>query len=403
MNLFSQINFSWLELYAAACVAGWSVMLYHVWAMTRENVPLSHIALLPLGQASPRVTVIVPACNESGKIEAALRSLCAQTYTNLRIIAINDRSTDATPEILNRLALEFPNRLRVIHISSLPEGWLGKNHANQTGYEAIETPIDNGGYILFTDADVMFGKNVIAQTVAYAVQHKVGHIVAYPNLLSENIFEESFLAIFSLLFTWKFNPRAARDPNNTSAYIGVGAFNFIAQELYERIGTHQSLKNEVADDVMLGYRVKQQREATHVLNSESAVSVRWREGLWDSVRGIIRSAFPGVNFSWLWVGIGVIGTFGGLLAPYGLWLYGWIGGSLFVAVCGAASVLLVLCCYSVLGKKFPRVLATTLLHPVMSVLFLYAMVRSAVQITVQGGVVWRGTFYSIEVLRRKPA
>src|SRR5580765_4212565 len=53
---------------------------------------------------NPRVSIIVPARNEEGAIEQALRTLLALDYDNYEVIAVNDRSTDRTGEIMERLS-----------------------------------------------------------------------------------------------------------------------------------------------------------------------------------------------------------------------------------------------------------------------------------------------------------
>src|SRR5438105_7924418 len=119
----------------------------------------------PEGQ--PRIAVIVPARNEAPHIEACLRSLLAQDYSRLCIFAVNDRSTEGTGGIMESLTKEVTERLEVIHIHELPEGWLGKPHAMAM---AARKAISNfrPDYLLFTDADVIFARGVVLGSLAYA-------------------------------------------------------------------------------------------------------------------------------------------------------------------------------------------------------------------------------------------
>ena len=79
---------------------------------------------------NPAVSIIVPACNEAADIEATLTRLLALEYDNYEVIAVDDRSTDQTGEIMERIAAAAsPGRLKVIHIAELPAGWMGKPHA----------------------------------------------------------------------------------------------------------------------------------------------------------------------------------------------------------------------------------------------------------------------------------
>ena len=98
----------------------------------------------------PSLSVVVPACNEAAAMEPALRSLLALDYPHLELIVVDDRSTDGTAAIVERLAAAHP-QLRLLRVSELPSRWLGKNHALQVGSQAA-----GGDWLLFTDADVVF-------------------------------------------------------------------------------------------------------------------------------------------------------------------------------------------------------------------------------------------------------
>ncbi|MDX2127650.1 MAG: glycosyltransferase family 2 protein [Chloroherpetonaceae bacterium] len=373
----------------------WLYMLFRSYQLKTIIPDLS--AFASLIETAPRVSIIVPACNEEKLIEKALRTMLKQNYSNYEVIAINDRSSDSTGEILNRLKKEVSN-LQVIHVNSLPPGWLGKNHANHLGFQ-----ISSGDYLLFTDADIFFEESVLSRTIDFANKNQAEHIVAYPRLTYETFWEESFLAIFSLLFTWKFDPIKAKNPKKKKAFIGVGAFNFVSRKVYQSIGGHYPLRMEVADDVRLGEYVKLKGFGNYLIRASDFLSVRWREGLLDTMRGIERSAFPGINFSWVWVFIGIAGTLFGLISPYWLLIAAIFFGenSLGLMVLNLVSIITIALIYYSSGKSVGKSLMLTLSHPIVSILFLYAFLKSAIGITLQGGVRWRDTFYPISVLKHK--
>src|SRR6185369_5444580 len=102
----------------------------------------------------------VPACNEAGTIETALASLLAQDYPGLEIVLVDDRSSDGTGVIIDRLAASDP-RISAIHVRDLPIGWLGKVHALQRGLERVR-----GALVLFTDADIYFAPGSLRRAVS---------------------------------------------------------------------------------------------------------------------------------------------------------------------------------------------------------------------------------------------
>ncbi|MCI5159154.1 MAG: glycosyltransferase family 2 protein, partial [Candidatus Electrothrix sp. AUS1_2] len=122
------------------------------------------------GDKPPSVSVIIPACNEEQELETALTSVLSLDYPNLEIIVLDDRSTDATPQILDRMASQHP-RLRVIHITELPAGWLGKNHALHLGAARA-----TGEYLLFTDADVHYTPDTLRRAVARMETRTLDHL-----------------------------------------------------------------------------------------------------------------------------------------------------------------------------------------------------------------------------------
>ena len=154
------------------------------------------------GSNAPKVSIIVPACNEERNIEVALKSLVTQNYKNLEIIVVNDRSTDETASILERLATEYSN-ITISNISELPLGWVGKNHALYNGTKQAK-----GEYLLFTDADIVMDSTAIQRAVYHMQQNKLDHIAVMPEIKMPgfilNLLCVAFYTYFGLLFKpWK--------------------------------------------------------------------------------------------------------------------------------------------------------------------------------------------------------
>ncbi len=339
----------------------------------------------------PSVSIIVAAMNEESTIEPAMRSLLALDYPDLEIIAANDRSTDRTGEILERLAAEHPGRLRTVHITDLPPGWLGKCNALQTASAEAR-----GEWILFTDADVIFAPEALRVAAAYATAGRADHIVLFPQMLWKGYMEAGLLALFMMALTvgfqlWRVESRSRR------AFIGVGAFNMIRRSLYERFGRHEPLRLEVADDVKLGYLAKKHGGRSMTVHSDGQVAVRWREGTMDTVRGLERSGFAGIDFNWLKLAGVLLFTAGILLAPYVLPL---IGGSPAITSLSLGAIGVILIIYTVAARNYDLPIWIGLLHPFACILFAYAFVRSAAVTSARGGLSWRGTFYSVKELKR---
>ncbi|HEU5115079.1 MAG TPA: glycosyltransferase, partial [Isosphaeraceae bacterium] len=141
----------------------------------------------------PALAVIFAARDEAGEVEAAARSILKLDYPELRVVAVDDRSQDETGAILDRLAGE-DSRLAVVHVTELPPGWLGKTHALQLASEATDA-----SWLLFTDADVLFGPQSLRKAIAFAESTKADHLIVPPDIPTEHFGERLFLVMFQLV------------------------------------------------------------------------------------------------------------------------------------------------------------------------------------------------------------
>ncbi len=249
-----------------------------------------------LAVANPKVAIIVPARNEEGSIAQALRRLLALDYGNYQVIAINDRSTDRTGEIMDSVVSEAQVRLKIVHIRELPPGWMGKAHAMWTA--AKQTDAD---WLLFTDADVMFRPDCLRRAIAYAEAERADHVVLLPRVIMKRPGEKMMVGFFQLLFVFGHRPWKCADPK-AKDHIGVGAFNLVRRTVYEAVGTYERLRFEVVDDMKLGKVIKNAGFRQRVVLG-NLIEIRWAHGARGVVNNLTKNFFAVMSFQ-VWRAVG---------------------------------------------------------------------------------------------------
>ncbi len=380
-----------LHLAAAAVLLG---ALRMAWLAHRADLALPRLAALAPDPAPPSLAVVVPCRNEAAGVEAAVRSLLAQDLPDLRVVAVDDRSEDATGAILDRLAASDP-RLEVLHVTALPEGWLGKCHALELGGRRTSSE-----WILFTDGDVLFGPGALARALGFARAHGLGHLAAAPRFLAHGLLERAFVTGFAALGALAFRVPDLRRPG-TAAHIGVGAFNLVRRADWERIGGHRPLRLEVVDDVRLGLVLRRSGVPQGAVLGGPLVSVRWQAGFLPSILGLVKNAFAGAGYRPLVAAAAAAALLGAGLAPallLGVALA--VGAPAAGAMAGAALLLTVVVHGAVARETSSGASGVEgLLFPPMATALAAVLLWSALLAGWRGGVRWRGTFYHLADLR----
>jgi glycosyltransferase involved in cell wall biosynthesis len=339
----------------------------------------------------PRVSIVVPARNEEENIAKTLTQLLALDYPNYEIIAVDDRSIDRTGEVMDSVAAgaNASRLLKVIHIETLPAGWLGKAHAM---WKAAAQA--SGDWLLFTDADVLFKPESVRRALGYAEAERADHLVVFPRMIMKTAGEKMMIAFFQTLFVFGHRPWRVADPK-TKDHIGVGAFNLIRRSVYEAIGTYQTVRFEIVDDMKLGKVVKNGGYAQRNVFGDDLITVRWAKGAMGVVNNLTKNSFAILSFQWWRVLLSVAALlFLNLLPFIGVMLaHGWARLPFAVALFSMFSIYVGMSWRSSIPPYY------FLLHPVSTVLFAYTMLRSMLLALWRGGVVWRGTKYSLDELK----
>jgi glycosyltransferase involved in cell wall biosynthesis len=333
--------------------------------------------------------MLFAARDEEEKLPAALGTLMEIDYPNLEIVAVDDRSNDATGRILDEFAGTHP-RLRVVHVKELPAGWLGKPHALQKAYEAA-----TGEWMLFTDADVRFQPESLRRAMALALQRKLDHLTLFGDVDMHGFWETTVLTFFGLAMHMASDPYRVSNPNSR-AYIGVGAFQMLRRNVYESIGTHRRLAMEVVDDMKLGKLVKQSGFRTCVGVAGALVSIRWHAGAGNIIRGVTKNFFAAFGYR-LWFAVtGMVGTLLFNVAPFA----GIFAGHGWIRVFSAIAVAIALFLHAGVDVALHASPLYALTHSLGAILFCYMIARSVAVTLWNGGVTWRDTFYPLEELKR---
>jgi len=337
----------------------------------------------------PRISILFAARDEEEKLPGALTTLMELDYHHLEVIAVDDRSRDATSRILNDFASTH-SRLRVVHVKELPPGWLGKPHALQKAYEASK-----GEWLLFTDADVRFKPDVLRRAVTLAKQRNLDHLTLLADVEIVGFWETVLMTFFGLAFHIANDPHRASNPRS-GLYVGVGAFQLLKRSVYEASGTHRRLAMEVVDDMKLGKIIKQAGFRSGAGIAQDFVVVRWHSGLGNIIRGVTKNFFAGVGYSLGFAGVAVAGVLLTNVLP----VAGLIFGHGWIRVFSAIAVFIALAFHAGVDVVMRVSPLYALTNPLGALLFTYMLLRSTVVTLWQGGIVWRDTFYPLDELKR---
>ena len=358
--------------------------------LVRGNRTVARLRDLPAEPPAPapRVSIVIAARDEARNIGTALRSMLGQSYPDFEVVVVDDRSTDGTGIILDDLAATEP-RLRVLHLDTLPDGWLGKNHALHTGAAAA-----GGQLILFTDADIVMEPTVLARAVRYLETHHVDHLAIGPRLHMKGVLLAMFGTMFTAFFALFARPWKARDPRSR-AHVGIGAFNLVRTHVYRSIRGHEPIRLRPDDDIKLGKLVKLNGFAQDVVLGGDMLTVEWYSSIPELIRGLRKNSFAGVDYSWTTL---LGGAFALLCVHVAIPLLAVLASGTAQALFAAAAVILLLA-YADNARFHDDPPWHAIGYPVVGLLFVYILVYNTIKTTLRGGIEWRGTFYSLAELK----
>ncbi len=343
----------------------------------------------------PRVSVVIPARDEEAEVEAAVRSHLAQDYPDFEVVVVDDRSGDATPVILARLAAGDP-RLKVVSGVEPPDGWLGKPHALDQGARAA-----SGELLLFADADVRYDPSAMAEAVAMLEEQRIDLLAFFPRLEMVGFWENALMSYLAV--SYFFGPAFWVNSDSQRRYAaGGGAGMLMRREAYRASGGHAALRSSVIDDMGLAIRVRRAGFRCRMVMADERVRLRMYRGF--------RAIFDGFTKNLAFVFEGAMGAF---LALSTLFTFlAWIlpAAVLVAAVLGARlparDVVFAAIAFGLTVAARARMavfvrypLWTSVTQPVTAAVWAAMTVRSFARRFIRRQVVWRGRAYDAARIR----
>ena len=243
----------------------------------------------------PRLTVLVAAKDEEKNIDRCLDGLLTQQYPGLQVIAIDDRSQDATGQILDEYE-KSDVRFKAVHIQELTPGWFGKNHAMNAGIQQA-----SGEWFCLTDADCVFeSTDLLVAAMRYALREKVDFLSVLPRLEAGTFWERVIQPVAGAIMVFWFPPQKVNSDRSLRAYAN-GAFMLMPRKTYHTIGGHERVKATLNEDMHMARLVKENGLRLRVIRGGEMYHVRMYVGFKQIWRG------------WSRIFYGCFGTFGRLL------------------------------------------------------------------------------------------
>jgi hypothetical protein len=252
-----------------------------------------------------------------------------------------------------------------------------------------------GEWIVFTDADVHFAPDVLGRAVALANEQHWDHMSLLTAITMRGFWEITAISYFALGFVFGNEPWLASNPRSRR-YVGVGAFQLVRRSAYEKSGGHRRLRMDVIEDMKLGKLIKLAGFSSGVAVAQDMVRVRWHSGVGNVIRGVTKNFFAACHYSALFaLGAMTLPLIMSVLPFFGLeFATGWAR-----VLAGIAAGCAIAIHSAMIGSTDASPLYG-LTHPLGALLFFWMLGRSAIATIWRGGVVWRGTFYPIDELRK---
>ena len=147
---------------------------------------------------------------------------------------------------------------------------MGKNWACVEGYKK-----STGELLLFTDSDTKHSSNVLSLAVSHLLSSNLDALTAIPKMICLDFWTKITLPMISTFLHTRFSALRVNDPSKKTGYF-FGSFFIIKKSVYDSVGTHEGVKEEIIEDGALGKKVKESGYKIKMVRAECK-NRKWHE------------------------------------------------------------------------------------------------------------------------------
>jgi chlorobactene glucosyltransferase len=350
----------------------------------------------PPAAEAPLISICIPARNEEDNIRRCVASALGQDYPKIEVIVLDDRSTDSTLTRLNEFASR-DSRLTPIHGTELPADWAGKPHALSQASAAAR-----GEWLCFVDADTFLAPQAISSCYAKALETRADLLTTMNDQILGTFWEKVVMPLVMTALSVGFSPRKVNDPNSRDA-IANGQFIMIRRAVYNAIGGHEKVKDQIVEDKAISEQVKWGGYRLIVADGMKLIRTRMYTSLPAMWEGWTKNIYLGLNSHPAMLLLGAFGATLALIAALFLPLWPALGINWYINGGSWLAILVVIQSLVVWvwliyfraraahGMNIPVWYALT--TPLGAGVFAAMMLTSAWKVLSGQGVTWRGRRY----------
>lgn len=371
----------------AIVIIHWIHNQYHLDIVVKPALPPANV---------PLVSVCIPARNEENNIRRCVEAILEQDYPNLEVIVLDDRSTDATLTLLRDIA-SHDSRLLPISGSDLPAGWAGKPHAL---YQTVS--VARGEWLCFVDADTFLAPNALSSVFAKALETEADLFTVMTRQILGSFWERTVMPLVMTALSVGFSPRKVNDPQRRDA-VANGQFIFIKRSVYDLVGGHERIKDQIVEDKALSELVKWSGHRLVIADGRDVVSTRMYTSLETMWEGWTKNIYLGLRDHPSLLLLGAFGATLALIAALFLPLWPLLGLSWYMQDGGWMALLVIVEALLVWGyliwiraqvaQQMGISRGYAFLTPLGAGVFAAMMLTSAWKVVSGQGVTWRGRKY----------